>query len=510
MLDRAGAKFMGGREHWFHPTMLKTLYGPLRIRAIVSALVMAPFLFAQGGENLPAIRAEAREVEVPTSVCSPLNGWRSIRLGATDFRLFEDGREQKIKMVALESAYGVLLDDNMGVQTESYTTPNGKWMRLSDSHLGGVTFGVYYIISYVPPASPEGSCHRVKVKVVPKDAKGSRLTTAEIHVGSGALFNRTEEVDRQDLLVFARTQYCNTAHSASDPLNGTKMSKQMESVAAADKAREKGLSLRVTDFYDEAGASRVHVTLDFSMGGLFGTSFFEIGFLGMVYRKDGALAARFSDVTNTGCDPEQQFGDPRICAQHPNHYETQVGLAPGDYDLRVVLDYGGDLRSVRVPISVAGFDGKHLALSGVALCKRFHPHAEHRQPEGWPAMHAMPIELVPLVSKGIEFTPTGESQFKKKDPMSAYFEVYEPRLRESGSSSVYFQMRVSDAKTGEVKIDSGLRPADSYIQAGSAVIPISQQIALDKLAQGTYRLEVQASDAAGDHTDWRATDFTVE
>jgi hypothetical protein len=122
----------------------------------------------------------------------------------------------------------------------------------------------------------------------------------------------------------------------------------------------------------------------------------------------------------------------------------------------------------------------------------------------------MPFEFVPLVSKGIEFTPTGDTRFKKKEPMIAYFEVLEPLLAGTGPTRVQFQMRITDVKTGEVKSDTGLRPSDSYIQTGKTVIPIAEQIAIHELPSGTYRLEVQASDSAGKSTVWRAASFTIE
>jgi len=59
-------------------------------------------------------------------------------------------------------------------------------------------------------------------------------------------------------------------------------------------------------------------------------------------------------------------------------------------------------------------------------------------------------------------------------------------------------------------VDTDLRSAASWIQAGSPLIPIAEQIAVDKLPAGSYRLEVKASDSAGKSTVWRAADFTVE
>jgi hypothetical protein len=67
-----------------------------------------------------------------------------------------------------------------------------------------------------------------------------------------------------------------------------------------------------------------------------------------------------------------------------------------------------------------------------------------------------------------------------------------------------------DAKTGELKMD--LTPVDAapYARAGISVIPIGQEISLSSLAKGAYRLNVQASDAAGKSTPWRTANFIVQ
>ena len=73
-----------------------------------------------------------------------------------------------------------------------------------------------------------------------------------------------------------------------------------------------------------------------------------------------------------------------------------------------------------------------------------------------------------------------------------------------------FEMRVVDAKTGEVKSDSGFRPADGYVNPGKAVIPISEKVAIDELGRGDYQVQVRAKDSSGNSTDWRSASFTRE
>jgi hypothetical protein len=242
----------------------------------------------------------------------------------------------------------------------------------------------------------------------------------------------------------------------------------------------------------------------------------DLALLGLLFRDDKTLAGRFSDRNH---DPWGESGESfqesgtvspeakeALKFVIPSRYMTQMDVAPGSYTMKLVLTDGEQFGRVEVPIEVADYDRNKMALSSVILCKRFRKQA---QPAGQGVERAS--KYAPLVSNGIEFTPTGDTRFHTSDAMAAYFEIYEPLLSASrGATRVRFRMRISDARTAEVKVDSGVRSADSYIRSGSSVIPVSQQIGLDKLSPGTYRLEVQASDSAGNQTDWRATSFAVE
>ena len=99
--------------------------------------------------------------------------------------------------------------------------------------------------------------------------------------------------------------------------------------------------------------------------------------------------------------------------------------------------------------------------------------------------------------------------------MAVYFEVYEPLFVEEplnggDNGHAQFEIRIIDAKMSAIKSDTGFRPADGFVNADSAVIPISAQIAIGKLGPGEYQVQVRAKDSAGAVTDWRSTSFTRE
>jgi hypothetical protein len=493
------------------------------VLTFIAACAVASSSFAQESGNVPVIRIESRQVLIPTRVWAKVedSDYEEVHLSTRDFRLFEDEKEQTIEKVMLIRPYrSPLLADNQGNQYSIALNSMGEWTSLgSVTRLLSFFATPIYEIAYRPPESPEGSCHTIKIKVEPKSESGNRMTTVEmgqIPFGNRIL-NPMHIVNRRDLLLDYRTQYCNVTHSASDPLYGTPAGDRLEIIVNSDKAEVEGFSLSAVDFHDESNTSRVRVALDFPhLSNQTGIPDFQVTLLGFFSRANGGIAARFSDSKEMGCRYIENESDDvvrHLCGRDffYNHYETEVDLPPGDHNLRVAIDFGGALRRAEVPVHVRAPE-KSLAVSGIALCKRYFAHDQPQQgplppPDGIPTL---PFELKPLVSKGIELTPTADTRFKKKDPLAAYFEVYEPLLTSGGNVHAQFEMRVIDAKTGEVKSDSGFKPADGYVNPGKVVIPISQKVAIEELSAGEYQVQVRAKDSSGNSTDWRTTSFTRE
>jgi len=509
--------------------------------SVVATCTAAPCACGQDNGDIATIRVESRQVIVPTTVRvwvpdrdyygGRLRGYYdAVHLTARDFHLFEDEKEQPVDSSAMVRPYWTgLQGDNLGYQQGIALTPRGEWTNLRVSRVNTDLFAApLYVIAYRPPLSPEGSCHRIKIMVDAKDVSGHSQTAAEsaAHLfGNMIEQSRVEEVKRSKLVLRYRTQYCNVAHAASDPLYGTPISKELENLATDDKAEEEGFYVGAFDLFDESSRSRIHVALDFpNLPDQTGNSGFQAALLGIFDPANGSRAARFSDSKVEGCSfpwkgPDAVIVIKGMCGRENfyNHYETEVDLPAGDYDLRVAIDFGGALRRAEVPVSVPA-PTRRLAVSGIALCRRYF---DPNQASNWPQLPpdgvpTMPFELKPLISKGIEFTPTGDARFEKKDSLAAYFEVYEPLLvaeqNQTGGGNVHvqFQMRVVDAKTGKIESDTGFRPADGYVNTGKAVIPISEKIAIEELSPGDYRLQVRAMDSSGSSTDWRSTSFTRE
>lgn len=454
--------------------------------------------FARPQTGGPPIRVESDEVVVPTGVYS----WQVVApsiqgLTARDFRLFEDGKEQIIQRVVAETFYEREFVDNFGVKEWEWAwTPGQKWAMVLREPLP-ISWGItgsdnfLYLVGYTPPPSTEGSCHQIRVKV-----------------------------DRKDAVAVARDEYCNTPHSAFDPLAGTTFKKSMEDFAALGSSGKIPLALQAGVFYKDGKTGRLYITVEFpSMAikfrdnpeGLRG----EVGVLTTAYKRDGMLAAHFSDIYE---DSGPIIGDGGVSSSFhvfiPNHHEGQMELPPGDYELRIVLGDGSKFGRAEVPLTVDSYDGKRLGISSIFVCAQFHDHKQTmlNTADGRPSTLS---DFIPLVSKGMEFTPAADTSFTKDylhgaGLLFAYYEIYEPLLTSAPETTVRTRMRIINTTTGALETDTGLRSAADWMEAGKSVIPVSQEVAMKKLTKGSYRIEVQASDSTGRSTPWRTATFTVE
>lgn len=334
----------------------------------------------------------------------------------------------------------------------------------------------YYLVSYVPSETPEGSCHALRVKV-----------------------------DRGGATVRARASYCNVR--AVDLLAGKPIERNLEDLIAGDQPGRMAASMLVPFFYAEADTARLRVAMEIPSGSfrfekVKGKSHAEANILGIAYKPDGAVGARFSDTVKLDFASQK---DLEAFHGQPLHYEKQFLAAPGKYTLKVVFSSGGEsFAKLEMPLDIDPYDGKQFMLSGLALSKEFHPAAELGT-----AQDAELLEgRTPLIFNDLRIVPSGSSRFRKTDAAAIYAEVYEPLLAEAQPPAVEVRMRVVDRKTGEVKWTGVSRP-DTAGHAGSPVLPIGLKLNLDALASGTYRVDVEAVDSAG-KTMMRSAEFTVE
>ncbi|MFI5059490.1 MAG: hypothetical protein ACHQLQ_15060, partial [Candidatus Acidiferrales bacterium] len=334
----------------------------------------------------------------------------------------------------------------------------------------------FYLLGYVPAETPEGSCHTLKVKL-----------------------------NKGGMNVRSRSGYCNAR--PANILEGKPLEKELEGRAAGTQAGSIHGSLQTPYFYTGPNVARVNLAMEIPSETIQfnkdkGKYHANLNVLGIAYRPDGTVGARFGDTVNLDLEKDEwkQF------TKLPYKYENQFDTAPGAYRLTVVLSAGGDaFGKFESPLQIDSYDGKHLSLGGVVLT-----NSAQRVTDIPTGMDSELLEdRMPLVVKGLEMIPSGSNRFKKSDTVIAYTEVYEPLLTSANPPIVGFGYHLYERASNKEVRFTGVMRADDFIQKGNPVIPVALRVIVQDLPAGSYRLVMQAVDAAGSNAPDRTADFDV-
>jgi VWFA-related protein len=330
----------------------------------------------------------------------------------------------------------------------------------------------HYVIGYTPPESASGGCHFLAIKVS--------------HAGYA---------------VRARNRDCSLPPVV--PLAATPAGRDLERRASSDAAATiQGALMQTPFFYRSPNAARLHLALEIPSHSirftrLKGRQHADIDILGLAFNPSGAVAARFGETLKLDLSPDQlaKFLDKPFM-----HYDTQVDLAAGVYDLKVSFDSGGERfgKLEKNPLTIDPYDGKSLFLSGIAFGTDFH--------RGSAATDAG----APLVTGDMRITPSGSNRFKTSDAAVCYVEVYLPPARDASdpAAGVSAELRLLDAKTGEERVATGGMDLDGLAHPGNPAVPLSFHLDLDSLTAGQYVAEVRATDS-DHHVVTRQAPFEV-
>jgi len=336
----------------------------------------------------------------------------------------------------------------------------------------------YYVLGYTPAETPEGSCHTLRVKV-----------------------------EHQDTVVRSRSGYCNV--KPADMLAGQPVEKQLENQANGTQAGTIAASIEAPYFYTSANTARVDVAMDIPANSIKfekvkGKQHATVNILGIAYKQDSSVAARFSDGVNLDFENKKEVEE---FGKQPFHYENQFEIGSGEYKLKVVFSSSGEaFGKVETALNVDAYNGKQFGMSSMALSKEVHRAADM----GTSLDAALMEDHTPLVTRGMQIVPAGTYRFRKTDNAAIYAEVYEPLMASGSVPQVGWQLKVLDTKSGQAKFDSGLTTAESFMQKGNPVIPLGLKLPVNTLDPGSYRVELSAIDSAGNKCTPRSAEFEVE
>jgi VWFA-related protein len=343
----------------------------------------------------------------------------------------------------------------------------------------GKELNEHYLLGYTPPETEEGSCHSLKVKV-----------------------------DRGGTTVRARSGYCNA--KSKDVLQQTPTETTLESKITSSTPGTLSSQMQTAFFYTSANVARVEVALDLPPDAMKfekekGKPHAEVNVLGIAYKPDGAVAARFSDVVKLDFNDKKDLD---IFKQHPYHYENQFDIGSGTYNLKVVFSSGGaGFGKLERSLKIDPYDGKTFAMSSFALSRKIVKASDPNST----VEAALLEDRTPLVFEGLQIVPSADNTFKNTEKVGVYFEIYEPRMVNMDPAkpvTMALQIRVLDGKTDAQKSDSGLFRIKVPDKPGSPAIPFGGVIPVTGLAPGAYHLEITAMNDAN-KVFTRVTDFQI-
>lgn len=336
----------------------------------------------------------------------------------------------------------------------------------------------YYNLGYTPPSQThEGAYHKITVKV-----------------------------ERQAVTLRYRTGYFDV--KSPDRLKEKPEGKVLEDRVASAQTGDIPVSLSAPYFYVEPGVARVNLALSIPGSSIDfdkqkGNFHSDVNVLGIAYRANGSIAARFSDTVKL----DYQKKEIKDFAKGSFDYQNTFNIAPGSYTLKLVLSAGGEKFGKYVtPLVVEPFSGDDLSLGGPALGDRYAPVSQLTVNMD----AALLEERVPLVFKDMELVPSASHRFAKSAQPMVYVEVYDPALRGPQTPRVGVLFSIIERKTNKEVLSSNTILVNDYAQPGNPLVPTGFRLPVDQLQPGDYRFEIKGRDEVGHVSTVRSADFSVE
>jgi len=365
--------------------------------------------------------------------------------------------------------------ETIATDTGGFVTAGGKDLFASIDRIGK-ELDQYYVLAYSAPSSQDGGCHSLKVKV-----------------------------NRGGTAVRARSAYCSLR--SPDLLAGTPIAGRLEARLTDSTPGNLGGFIEAPYFYTAQDEARVNIALEIPAADLnfekakTGRMLATVQILGVAYRPDGGVAARFSDSARLDLDKQQL----EAMGQRTFHYESQIEMATGEYKLKIVYSAAENkFGKMETPLSIDAYDGKRFTLSALALSNNIRTAPA-------PAIGSTLAEdQTPLIAEGLLIVPSGSNRFRQSDRAVLYAEAYEAPFGEATPPAVAVILKIKDRKSGAEKDNSGLiRVSGPELWDGTKA-KVGLRLPIEKIGPGAYRVELTGYDSAGRKTPVRTTDLDVE
>ena len=220
------------------------------------------------------------------------------------------------------------------------------------------------------------------------------------------------KVDRGGTDVRSRSGYCKV--KPQDSLAGNSAREGPGEPGERRKAGNVTATMQAPFFYTSNDTARVDLVIDIPTNALKfekvkGKQHSSVNVLGIAYKPDASIAARFSDTVDLDFEDKKELQE---FQSHPFHYENQFEVASGQYNLKVVFSSGSEsFGKLQTPLAIGTYTGKQFSLSALALSNEM-----HRVSEMGSELDAELLEdKRPLVAQGMQITPSASNRFKTTD-----------------------------------------------------------------------------------------------
>ena len=334
-----------------------------------------------------------------------------------------------------------------------------------------------YILGYIPPnPTHDGRYHKIHVKV-----------------------------DRTGTEVRARDGYFDL--KSPDLLAGKPEGTALEARATSFEAGNIPLTLTAPYFYVQPGVALINLALSvpgssLDFGKEKGALHAQVNVLGIAYRSDNSVAARFSDAVNLDYNKEEE----KQASKLPFEYQKCFKIAPGSYTLKIALSVGGDkFGKYVVPLEVDPFSGKEFILGGPQFGDRIVSLAPQAEDTDENLLENTKL----LIANGVQVIPSAGNHFPKGAQPVVYVELYNPLLK-TGGVQVGILFKILENNSNRVVYSSDTVPLDRFVRAGNPLVPVNFKLPAETLPAGRYRLEVWGRDSAGNVSESRTGYFSIE
>jgi len=230
----------------------------------------------------------------------------------------------------------------------------------------------------------------------------------------------------------------------------------------------------------------------------------SLNVLGIAYREDGSVGAKFSDQVKLDLEKD----DWKEFTKSMYNYQNQFDAAPGHYKMSVVLSAGSDTYGQSSwPLEIEPYDGKQFTLGSVVMSNNAQSVEQLSNSADFDSV--LLEDRTPLVVKGLQFVPNAVNRFKRSDRVLLYSEVYDSLLTSEKPPRVVIGYKIQERATNKEVYFTKTLNADEFLQKGNPVVPIGMVVKVKDLDPGAYRLVLMAADEAARQAPPRSVDFDL-